>query len=171
MVGSIATYVTYRYIYSRASECRSKTKAKPNFYLMNKDAEIKKVFKFLVAQLLVNRVRPSPSLLLAHNIALEIGALARYNLTRVELKYFTFSSGAQSLSIDNSVLGPIPKRLLFTMVKNAEFLGYVTTNPYHFRLYDLSSFAPYVNGKRISNEVLSLDMDYEKTLVIGYRTL
>jgi len=94
------------------------TKANPSFYLMILDAETKTVFKFLDAQLLVNRVRPSPSLLLAQNIALGKGALARYNLTRVELKTFTFSTGAQSLSIDNAVLGTIPKRLLFNMVKN-----------------------------------------------------
>jgi len=46
-------------------------KARSDFYLMNKDAESKKVFKFLDAQLLVNRVKPSPSLLLAQSIALE----------------------------------------------------------------------------------------------------
>jgi len=91
-------------------------KAKPSFYLMNKDAETKTVFKFLDARLLVNRVRRSPSLLFAHNIALGKGALARYNMTRVELKSFTFSSGAQSLSIENAVLVTIHKRLLFTMM-------------------------------------------------------
>jgi len=84
------------------------TKAKPSFYLMNKYAETKTVFKFLDAQLLVNRVRLSPSLLLAHNIAHGNGALARYNLTRVELKSFTFCSGAQSLSIDNPCWEPSP---------------------------------------------------------------
>jgi len=83
------------------------------------DVETKTIYKFLDVQLLVNRVRPSPSLLLANNIALKRGALARYNLTRVELKPFTFSSGAQSISIDNAVLGTIPKRPLFTMVNNA----------------------------------------------------
>jgi len=81
------------------------TKAKSCFYLMNK-ADSATVFKFLDAQLLVNRVRPSPSLLLAHNTTFAQGALARYNLTRVELKTYTFSSGSQSLSIDNAVLGP-----------------------------------------------------------------
>jgi len=59
---------------------------------MNKVAEKKTVFKFLDAQLFVNRIRPTTSLLLAHNIALGKGALARYNLTRVEMKTFTFSS-------------------------------------------------------------------------------
>jgi len=52
------------------------TKAKPSFYLMNKDAETKTVFKYLDAQLLVNRVRPSPSLHLAYNIELGKGSLA-----------------------------------------------------------------------------------------------
>jgi len=52
------------------------TKAKPSFFVLNKNAETKTVFKFLFAHLLVNRVRDSPSLLLAHNFALEKGALA-----------------------------------------------------------------------------------------------
>jgi len=147
------------------------TKAKPSFYLMNKDAETNTVFRFLDAQLLVNRVRPSLSPLLAHNIALGKGALASYNLTRVDLKSFTFSSGAQSLAIDNAVLGTIHKRLLFTTVKNTEFLGSVTKNPYHFRHYDLNSFALNVNGRQVPTEGLSLGMDHEKTSVMGYRTL
>jgi len=82
------------------------TKAKSSFYLMNKDTETKRVFKFLGAQLLVNRVRPRRSLLFAHNIALGKGAFARYNLSSVQLKSFTFSSGAQSLSIDNACCEP-----------------------------------------------------------------
>jgi len=146
------------------------TKAKSSFYLMYK-ADSTTVFKFLDAQLLVNHVRPSPSLLLAHNTTLARGALARFNRTRVELKTYTFSSGSQSLSIDNAVLGPLPKRLLFTMVKNSYFLGSVTTNPYNFHYYDLSSFALNVNGKQIPTEGLSLRMDHEKTSVVGYRTL
>jgi len=147
------------------------TKAKPTFCLMNKNAETNTVFDFLDVQLLVNRVRPSPSLLLAHNIALGKSALARYSLTSVELKSFTFCSGARSLSIDNAVLGTITKRLLFTMVKNTEFLSSVTTKPYHFRHYYLCSFALNVNGKQIPTEGLSLGLNHEKTSVMGNRTL
>ena len=138
---------------------------------MNKDADTKKVFKFLNAQILVNRVRCSPSLLLAHKIALEKGAVASYNLTSVELKAFTFSSEAQLLPIDKAVLGPVPKGLLIIMVKNTEFLGSVTTNPCHFRHYVLSSFALNVNGRQVPTEGLSLGMNHKKTSVMGYRTL
>ena len=57
------------------------------------------------------------------------------------------------------------------MVKNSDFLGSVTTNPYNFRHYGLVSFALNVNGNQIPIEVLSLGMDHEKTSVMGYRTL
>jgi len=104
--------------------------------MMNKDADSKTVFKFLDAWLLVNRVKTDPTIPLTHNATLDKGPLARYNLTRVELKTLTFSSGAQFLSIDNAVLGPVTKRLLLTMVENTDFLGSMNTNPYFFRQYD-----------------------------------
>ena len=67
-------------------------------------------------------------------------------MTRVELKTFTFSAGSKSLSIDNAVLGLVPKRLLFTMVKNADFIGTMDTNPYKFQYY-IIDFSLFVNGK------------------------
>jgi len=57
------------------------------------------------------------------------------------------------------------------MVKNTEFFGSMTTNPYYFVHYDLSSFALNVNGRPIPTEGLSQGMDHEKTSVMGYRTL
>ena len=129
------------------------------------------VFQFLDAQLWVKRVRPNPTIPLAHKAVLDKGGVARYNMTRFELKSFTFSSGSQSLSIDNAVLGPVPKRILFTMIKNKDFLGSIDTNPHFFRHYDLSSFALYVNGKQISGGGLSLDTSHEMKTVMAYKTL
>jgi len=114
---------------------------------MNATADSKTTFKFLNAKLFVKRIRPHPEILSAHNDTLEDGGIARYNLTRVELKTFTFAPGSRSLSIDNLVFGPIPKRILYTMIKNTDFLGSMATNPFNFRHYDLDSFALYVNGK------------------------
>jgi hypothetical protein len=88
---------------------------------MNKDADSKTTFKFLDVQLPPIRVKANPAILSAHNTALIHGFLARYNITRVELKTFTFSSWSQTLSIEIAVIGTIPKRLLFTMVKNMDF--------------------------------------------------
>ena len=82
---------------------------------------------------------------------------------RVELKTFTYAGGPQALSINNAVLGAVPKRLIFTMLRNTDFLGSRNSNPYNFRHYDLTSFTMYVNGKQIPSESLSLDMSHEKT--------
>jgi hypothetical protein len=84
---------------------------------------------------------------------------------------FTFSRGSKSLSINNAVLGTIPKRLVFTMSKNSNFLGSLDSNPYNFQHYKINSFALNVNGKQIPSEALSLDMSHEKTPVNGYKTL
>jgi hypothetical protein len=116
------------------------TKAKQFFFLMNTKTDAKAIFKFLDAQLLVNSVRPNPAILLAHYSVLNKFGNVRYNLTRVELKTFTFAKESKSLSIDNAVLGPIPKSLLFTMIKNTDFLGSIDTNSYLFRHYDLTNF-------------------------------
>jgi hypothetical protein len=132
---------------------------------MNATADSKTTYKFLDAKLFVKRIRPHPDLLSAHNDTLKDG-VARYNLTRVELTTFTFAPGSNSLSIDNLVFGNIPKRILFTMIKNTDFLGSMATNPFKFRHYDLDSFALYVKGKQIPSEDLSLRTDHEKTYVM-----
>jgi len=105
---------------------------KASFYTMSMEAASKTTFKFFDAQLLVKRVKPDVTPL-AHIATMNTGTFARYNMTRVELKTFTFSTGSKSLSIDNAVLGHVPKRLLFSMVKNADFIGTIDTNPYKFR--------------------------------------
>jgi hypothetical protein len=97
------------------------TKATTSFFLMNKDEDSKVIFKYLDAHLRVKRIRPNPAILAAHIETLSKGLRARYNFTMLEVKTFTFASGTQSLSIDNAVLGTIPKRLIFTMVKTQTF--------------------------------------------------
>jgi hypothetical protein len=147
------------------------TKSKSPFYLLSDKEDPKVYFKFEEALLYVKRVRASPTVLAAHNEALLTGLPSRYNFTRVELKTFTFGSGSKSLSIDNAILGVLPKRVIVTMIRNVDFLGQANTNPFNFRHYDLNSFAMFVTGKQIPPEGLSLDMSHEKTAIMGYRTL
>jgi hypothetical protein len=65
----------------------------------------------------------------------------------------------------------LPKRLIFTTVNNADFLGSRNSNPYNLCHYDLTNFTMYVNGRQIPSESLSLNMGFEKTSVKGYLTL
>jgi len=57
------------------------------------------------------------------------------------------------------------------MVKNTDFLGTMSTNPFNFRHFDLNHFALYVNERQIPPEGLSQDMSREKIAIMGYRTL
>jgi hypothetical protein len=146
------------------------TKAKPSFYLMNTPADSKTIFKFLDAKLFVKRVRPNPRIHPAHEETLKTD-LARYIIKRVELKTFTFSSGPQSLSIDQAIVGCIPKRLLFTMIANKDFLGTIDTNPYKLNHFGLRTFNMIVNGRQIPSETLIIDPGHEKTTTLAYKAL
>jgi hypothetical protein len=149
----------------------SLTKGRREIYLMVNDADSKVTFKVLDARLLVRYIKLKPAILVAHNTTLDAGALAKYHLLRVEVKTFTFASGSQSLSINNDVLGTLTKRLLFTLVKNKNFLGSLDTNPFNFRHYDMRDFSLYINGTQIPSEGLHTYTGREKTTVMGYRTL
>jgi hypothetical protein len=67
-------------------------------------------------------------------------------MMRVDIKKFTFSAWSKSRAIENAVLGPFPKRLLFTMIKNADFNGSVDINPYKFKHYDVGEFFFMLGG-------------------------
>ena len=113
------------------------TKKRPSFYMMSMEAASTITFKFGHPIIGVAR-ETRPRHTFGSYCYTEYGALSHYNMTRVELKTFTFSVGSKSISIDNAVLGHVPKRLLFTMVKNADFINTIETNPYKFRHYDIS---------------------------------
>ena len=98
---------------------------------MNMKSDSTTQFQFLEAYLLVNRIRPNPAYVIAHNATLAIGGLARYNLTSVELKTFPYSADPKSLFGDNAFLGQFPERLLLIMIKNKDFLCCLGTNPYY----------------------------------------
>jgi len=57
------------------------------------------------------------------------------------------------------------------MVKNADFIVSLDTNPFNFRHYDLSHFTLFYNGKTIPSEGLLMNMGHEKTSVLTYNTL
>jgi hypothetical protein len=127
-------------------------KGRREYYLMAKDADSNVKFKLREAQVFFRLIAVNDSILYAHNKTLEAGAPALYHMTRVEVKTFTFAAGSQFLSIDNAVLGPLLKRILFTLVINKDFLGTLDSNPYNFRHYGIREFELYVNGRQIPSE-------------------
>ncbi|XP_018368251.1 PREDICTED: uncharacterized protein F54H12.2-like [Trachymyrmex cornetzi] len=76
--------------------------------------------RILDASLLVKRVKISPAVLLAHARMLS-KTTAKYPLTRVEVKTFTIHADVVEESIDNAILGQLPKRIIIGFVDNKAF--------------------------------------------------
>ncbi|XP_050449695.1 uncharacterized protein F54H12.2-like [Cataglyphis hispanica] len=85
-------------------------RSKYSFCLMDSNGTSSKIH-ILNASLLVRRAKISAGLLLAHARMLS-KVTAKYPLTRVEVKTFTIHSGVVAESLDNVILGQLPKRII-----------------------------------------------------------
>ena len=123
------------------------------------------------ANLWVRRCKVSPSVLLAHSKTLESGT-AKYPLTRVELKTFTLPSGIQSKTLDNVILGQLPKRVIVGLVSNSAYNGSFKNNPYNFKDFNTNYFSLYIDGEQVPSKPLQPSYkDGEEKYVHAYHTL
>ena len=136
------------------------TKALPSFYLMNKIADTKTTFKFLDAYLMVRRVEPNPVILLAQESLWKVGPSRGISWRVSTSRILHFRPGLNPGLLTMQYC-PLPKRLLFTMIKNSYFNSSVDTNLHIFRHYYICVFSLDVNGGRVPSKGLSLDMDHE----------
>jgi len=67
--------------------------------------------RILDASLIVRRAKISPGVLLAHAQMLS-KTTAKYPLTRVEVKTYTIHAGLVRESLDNVILGQLPKQII-----------------------------------------------------------
>jgi hypothetical protein len=102
---------------------------------MNRKAESTTKFQFLEAYLVVNRIRPYPSYLIS-TTPLWLKEVLLDAMWQVSNPRLIFSARPKYLATGNVVLGQLPKRLLFSMVKNKDTL--LDTNPSYFGLFDLA---------------------------------
>ena len=123
------------------------------------------------ATLLVRRVKISANMLLAHARMLS-KTTAKYPLTRVEVKTFTIHSGVTRESIDNVILGQLPKRVIVGFVENVAFNGHKKYNPFNFRNYDINFFSLYHDGTQIPSRPLQPRFSADHPMYIeAYQTL
>jgi len=133
------------------------TRAPESFYLLAPSDDVKVRIKILEATLFITQVELKPPLLLAHANVLGMKCKAHYPVTHTQIKTFTASSGAQQVCIGSAFLGPIPERILITMVKNAAFVVSASSNPFHFHHYEMINLVLYVNGVQHPSEPLTMD--------------
>ncbi|XP_011688631.1 PREDICTED: uncharacterized protein F54H12.2-like [Wasmannia auropunctata] len=123
----------------------------------------------LDATLLVRRSKISPGIL-AHAKALA-KTTAKYPLTRVEVKSISIHSGIYGETLDNVILGQIPKRLIIGFVDNRAFNGNRTLNPFNFHHYKINFLSLYVDGTQIPSKPLQPDFTKDKLYMDAFHTL
>ena len=122
------------------------------------------------ASLLVRRAKISPGVLLAHAKTLSQGT-AKYPITRVEVKALSIHAGIHSETIDNVILGQLPKRIIIGFVDNTAFNGARIKNPFNFKNYKINHFSLYVDGMQIPSKPLQPDFTKDMLYVEAYHTL
>lgn len=110
-------------------------KNKDAFYIMSETDNYK--CHIQTAKLYIRKVSISPSVMLAHERALEKG-LIKIPIRRTEVKTFTLSNGISSTTISNAFLGQLPSFLILGFVSNDAYNGNTSKNPFNFKNYDLN---------------------------------
>lgn len=121
------------------------------------------------ASLIVRRVKIAPGILLAHAKALSKGS-AKYPFTRVEVKPFTIHSGVHGETLDNVILGQLPKRVVLGFVDNKAFNGDKSLNPFNFQHFGINYLSLYVDGVQIPSKPLQPNFD-DELYVDAFHTL
>ena len=141
-----------------------------NFCFIDSKASTDFRIRIADATLLVRRVKISPGILLAHAKALS-KTPAKYPLTRVEVKAMTIHSGVHGETLDNIILGQLPKRVILGFVNNKAYNGDYSLNPFNFNHYDINFLSLYVDGVQYPSKPLQPDFGKEKMFVNSYYTL
>ena len=125
------------------------------FCLMASEDDADYRVKLTKAYLKIRKVKVSPSISTAHELALKKGP-AIYPVKHVECKTFIIAAGNPSLRKDNLYNELVPKTFMFRMVDSAAFNGNYKKNPYNFKTYTTSFLGITVNGEEVPFKPLQL---------------
>ena len=147
------------------------TRSEKEFYLWGPAGNPKVKLVIKNASLLIRHFNISAQFLLSHSSAFNTGN-ANYFYRRAEIKPYTIPAQQLSHTLNNISNGVLPMFLLFTMVPNTNFVGTITTNPFHFVHENLSYFALYVKDKLIQTVPLQpVFNSTDKRFTRAYETL
>ena len=122
------------------------------------------------ANLLVRRVKISRGILLAHAQSLS-KTTAKYPITRVEVKAITMHNGVHGETLDNIILGQLPKRIIIGFINNKAFNGDRKLNPFNFEHFNINFLCLYVDGIQVPSKPLQPDFTTKNQYIDAYHTL
>ena len=142
-------------------------KSRDSYCLMSTGDEYKVII--LDASLRVRRVKINPTIALTHSKILE-RANIKYPISRVEIKVQTLAQGSKNHTVDNLILGQMPKRIMIGFVSNTAYNGDFMKNPFNFQNFNLNYLSIYVDGQQMPYKPLK--PEYKRGLYAeAYQTL
>ncbi|XP_028408811.1 uncharacterized protein F54H12.2-like [Dendronephthya gigantea] len=118
------------------------------FCLMASEDGVDYRVKLMDVYLKIRKVKISPTVSMAHEIALKKGP-ASYPIHRVECKSFIIPAGNPSLRKDNIFNGLVLKSFVCGLVESAAFNGAYKQNPFNFQHFNMSFIGASVNGEEV----------------------
>lgn len=131
------------------------TRAPAAFVLLSNNPKSSMDFEISDATLYVKNVTPAPSVMSAHARILSMGSTWKYHTNRVDLRTHTISANESSATLDNVLIGTIPKLLVVGFVDNQAFSGHPTSNPFKLEHFDYNYFALKVNGIQVPGDAFT----------------
>ena len=144
------------------------TRSKDNFCLLS-DKDTSKC-KILKAILTVRKVKVNPKIMLAHADVLEKTTL-KYPIKRIETKSYTLNANIYSEILDNVSLGPLPKKLVFALVKSTSFNGAMKENCFNFQHFKLSKVSVSIDGEEAPYSPIEMSFETPSYFMKAYYSL
>lgn len=169
MMGRVHADLFYqdRFMLNEVTIALKFTRSKDAFCLMS-DSKFK--VKIVKAELVVRKVKLSPSVFLAHAKALEYGT-AKYPIKRIVCKSFTVPAGFLDINHEKLFTGALPSRLVIGLIDNEAFNGSFARNPFNFQHFNLTDVGLYLDGQQAYG-IKPIHTDFEsKHFVDAYLSL
>lgn len=135
------------------------TKADKKFYLKGADSN-DFTFKIIDIYLKIRRVVVSPSIMLAHAMALE-KATAKYPIKRVLVKPFVIPYNSSAFTLSGIHFGVMPTRVVFGIVDTDNYNGATDKNPFNFINCKIEQICLKISSKALPYST-PLKMNFEK---------
>lgn len=146
------------------------TRSSNSFVLLSSEEKSGLKLEILDATLLMKSVLPAASIVVSHLRLLNNNINYKFHYDRSEVTVNTVAQGQRIVSIDNLILGKLPKFICFAFVNNSDVSGKNNSNPFKFTHYKLSSFSLRRNGVQIPSEAIQPVWN-ENRFATAYSTL
>ena len=150
-----------RYLLNRIEIKYRLIRSKDSFCLHGNANQAENRVSLKEISLFCRKVKPNPSIQLAHAKALQHGT-AKYPLRCVEVKTFTIPQGNRSFLKESLFLGQLPTHLMVGFVDNNANNGNVKKSPFNFLNYNINFVCIYRDGTQIPSSPLQPDFENNK---------